>query len=97
MSMHAHFYSALAVHANATEEMKMKTNRNQEDGRKTSPDLTAGSMGSFCSPETTGLADGVLQNQHQMSVAAREASRKRTGGRHKAPVMALSHKGTTNL
>lgn len=95
MSMHAHFYSVLAVHTNATKEMK--TDRNQEDGRKTSQDSTAGSMGSFCSPETTGLADGVLQNQHQRSVAAREASRKRTSSRHKAPVMVTSHKGAKNL
>lgn len=65
LSTHAHFYAALAVRANATEEMKMKTNWKQEDGRITSQDSTAGSRGNVCSPETTELAGGVLQNQHK--------------------------------
>lgn len=63
--MYTHFYTALAVRANATEEMKMKINWNQEDGRITPQDSTAGSMGNVCSPETAELADGVLQNQHK--------------------------------
>ena len=47
LSTHAHFYAALAVRTNATEEMKMKTNWNQEDGSITSQDSTAGNMGNI--------------------------------------------------